>query len=46
VVDDAGGVAAVLGAVGGIDLIVDLVGFDEENILVDAAGLDVASCRS
>src|SRR3989442_2385535 len=42
VVDDAGGVAVVLGAVRGVDLVVLLHGLDEENVLVDAAGPDVA----
>jgi hypothetical protein len=39
--DDALGVAAVLRAVRGIELVVDLVGLDEKNVLVDAPGLDV-----
>src|SRR5436190_1095937 len=38
--DDAGGVPAVLGAVGGVDLVAQVVRLDEENILPDAAGLD------
>jgi hypothetical protein len=39
-VDDAGGVAAVLGAVGGVDLVVHVVRLDEENVFLDAAGPD------
>jgi hypothetical protein len=41
-VDDVCGVAAVLGAVGGVDLVVKVVGLDQAHVLVDAAGLDVA----
>jgi hypothetical protein len=40
-VDDASRVAAVLGAVGGVDLLVQVVGLDQAHIFVDAAGLDV-----
>src|SRR6476620_4363496 len=39
-VDDAGGVTAVFGAVGGVDLVVDVVRFEEENVLLDATGMD------
>lgn len=39
--DNARGVAAVLCAVGGIDLVIDIrVGLHESDIFVDAAGLD------
>ena len=38
----AGGVAALLRAVLGVDLVVDVVGLDEEDVFVDAAGPDVA----
>src|SRR5215218_1042010 len=41
-VDDAGGVAAVLGAVGGVDLLVQVIDLDQAHVFVDAAGLDVA----
>ncbi len=34
-------VSVVLRAVGGVDLVVHVVRFDEENVLVDAAGFDV-----
>jgi hypothetical protein len=41
--DDPFAVAAVLVAVGGVDLVVEVgVGVDEGDVLVDAAGLDVA----
>src|SRR5512132_1240470 len=40
-VDDGGGVAAVLGAVGGVDLLVQVVDLDQVHVFVDAAGLDV-----
>jgi hypothetical protein len=39
--DDAFGVSPVLRAVRGVQLVVDVVGLDEENILVDSAGLNV-----
>src|SRR5437870_2795777 len=40
--DDAGGGAVVLGAVGGVDLVVQVVRLDEENVIVDPAGVDAA----
>jgi hypothetical protein len=39
-VDDACGEPSVLRAVGGVDLVVDLVRLDELDVLLDAAGLD------
>jgi MFS family permease len=42
VVDDAGGVAAVLRAVFGVDFVVDVVRLDEKNVFVDAAGANVS----
>ena len=39
--DDAFRVPVVLRTVGGIDLVAQVVRFDEENVLVDAAGVDV-----
>src|SRR6266571_8855524 len=38
--DDAGGVPAVLGAVGSVDLVAKVVRLDESNVLPDAARLD------
>jgi hypothetical protein len=39
--DDALGVSVVPRAVGGVDLVVHVARLDEEDILVDTAGLDV-----
>src|SRR5439155_6149095 len=38
--NDAGGVPPVLGAVGGVDLVSQVVPLDEENVLPDTASLD------
>jgi len=40
-VDVAGSVSIVLRAVGGVDLVVHVVRLDEENVFVDAAGVNV-----
>src|SRR2546427_6305781 len=38
--DDTGGVPPELGAVGGVDLVAQVIRLDQENVLPDAAGLD------
>src|SRR5207245_9883896 len=42
VVDDAGGVAAVLRAVFGVHFVVDVVRLDEKDVFAEAARLDAA----
>jgi hypothetical protein len=39
--DDAGSAPAVLRAVRGVDLVIDVVRLDEENVFVDATGVNV-----